>query len=143
MVCGGDVRILRRLRIGIGLKSAGRGGDPKQGKQDERESIQEKGSADTARADADRGCDGAGDRHPGGGRHHDVLPERQHECADQRGGGSTRRRPAGGPFGLCWSADLRRAERSEEHTSELQSLMRISYAVFCLKKKITNKKKTQ
>src|SRR3546814_7797159 len=36
-----------------------------------------------------------------------------------------RPRPArGGPFG-----------RSEEHTSELQSLMRISYAVFCLKKK--------
>src|SRR3546814_4831066 len=30
-----------------------------------------------------------------------------------------------------------RAERSEEHTSELQSLMRISYAVFCLKKKKT------
>src|SRR3546814_4971462 len=29
-----------------------------------------------------------------------------------------------------------RAVRSEEHTSELQSLMRISYAVFCLKKKI-------
>src|SRR3546814_4942545 len=29
----------------------------------------------------------------------------------------------------------RRRERSEEHTSELQSLMRISYAVFCLKKK--------
>src|SRR3546814_1740985 len=28
--------------------------------------------------------------------------------------------------------------RSEEHTSELQSLMRISYAVFCLKKKINN-----
>src|SRR3546814_4016734 len=30
------------------------------------------------------------------------------------------------------------AMRSEEHTSELQSLMRISYAVFCLKKKNTN-----
>src|SRR3546814_4946744 len=30
--------------------------------------------------------------------------------------------------------------RSEEHTSELQSLMRISYAVFCLKKKNINKK---
>src|SRR3546814_10219741 len=29
-----------------------------------------------------------------------------------------------------------REDRSEEHTSELQSLMRISYAVFCLKKKI-------
>src|SRR3546814_3648334 len=32
-----------------------------------------------------------------------------------------------------------RLERSEEHTSELQSLMRISYAVFCLKKKKPNK----
>src|SRR3546814_1563035 len=31
--------------------------------------------------------------------------------------------------------DLLRSARSEEHTSELQSLMRISYAVFCLKKK--------
>src|SRR3546814_8995115 len=31
--------------------------------------------------------------------------------------------------------DQSRAARSEEHTSELQSLMRISYAVFCLKKK--------
>src|SRR3546814_1510425 len=31
--------------------------------------------------------------------------------------------------------DRRRNGRSEEHTSELQSLMRISYAVFCLKKK--------
>src|SRR3546814_10757055 len=34
-------------------------------------------------------------------------------------------------------ADRAAAERSEEHTSELQSLMRISYAVFCLKKKKT------
>src|SRR3546814_8051243 len=34
------------------------------------------------------------------------------------------------------------ARRSEEHTSELQSLMRISYAVFCLKKKKTLKRKT-
>src|SRR3546814_8701155 len=33
--------------------------------------------------------------------------------------------------------------RSEEHTSELQSLMRISYAVFCLKKKKTQTKKSQ
>src|SRR3546814_8956042 len=32
--------------------------------------------------------------------------------------------------------------RSEEHTSELQSLMRISYAVFCLKKKTKQKKRT-
>src|SRR3546814_14033110 len=39
-----------------------------------------------------------------------------------------------------WSPPAARTDhRSEEHTSELQSLMRISYAVFCLKKK----KKTQ
>src|SRR3546814_9902798 len=38
--------------------------------------------------------------------------------------------------GLNWAAAAMAATpRSEEHTSELQSLMRISYAVFCLKKK--------
>src|SRR3546814_10711660 len=53
-------------------------------------------------------------------------------------------RPAGGAgehrlSGLAY--DVRRgSRRSEEHTSELQSLMRISYAVFCLKKK--NKHRT-
>src|SRR3546814_2457159 len=61
------------------------------------------------------------------------------------------RRPAGGPKGPDHSsagaqeAALRlypglfgrMMARSEEHTSELQSLMRISYAVFCLKKKKT------
>src|SRR3546814_10579773 len=39
------------------------------------------------------------------------------------------------------SLEEERDERSEEHTSELQSLMRISYAVFCLKKKKIKKKK--
>src|SRR3546814_6343542 len=39
-------------------------------------------------------------------------------------------------FAAKW-ADGRWRRRSEEHTSELQSLMRISYAVFCLKKKNT------
>src|SRR3546814_7894475 len=38
---------------------------------------------------------------------------------------------------------VNRSNRSEEHTSELQSLMRISYAVFCLKKKIKKKIKPQ
>src|SRR3546814_6977611 len=37
--------------------------------------------------------------------------------------------------GNAWAAEAKRQLRSEEHTSELQSLMRISYAVFCLKKK--------
>src|SRR3546814_9510573 len=37
----------------------------------------------------------------------------------------------------------RRPDRSEEHTSELKSLMRISYAVFCLKKKKIRKNKEE
>src|SRR3546814_4445991 len=41
-----------------------------------------------------------------------------------------------GPNGAGKSTLLAALARSEEHTSELQSLMRISYAVFCLKKKI-------
>src|SRR3546814_4450783 len=41
-----------------------------------------------------------------------------------------------GRSGTAWA-------RSEEHTSELQSLMRISYAVFCLKKKTTKTREPQ
>src|SRR3546814_4106065 len=48
----------------------------------------------------------------------------------QRHPGSTGDRGSAGDTGC--------ATRSEEHTSELQSLMRISYAVFCLQKKKTN-----
>src|SRR3546814_1199039 len=39
----------------------------------------------------------------------------------------------------CSTSEVPIPKRSEEHTSELQSLMRISYAVFCLKKKKDNK----
>src|SRR3546814_3959357 len=47
-----------------------------------------------------------------------------------------RRRPSGlAQTGAGAAGPSRRGARSEEHTSELQSLMRISYAVFCLKKK--------
>src|SRR3546814_6574813 len=45
--------------------------------------------------------------------------------------------------GLTRVAAADYGKRSEEHTSELQSLMRISYAVFCLKKKKTKNKHTQ
>src|SRR3546814_1534417 len=48
-------------------------------------------------------------------------------CQCRRHGGGFR--ASGRPAGGRWHG------RSEEHTSELQSLMRISYAVFCLKKK--------
>src|SRR3546814_3651955 len=61
---------------------------------------------------------------------------------DADGGMIQRRKTA--PAALWYKSRLRKCaqdSRSEEHTSELQSLMRISYAVFCLKKK-TKKKKT-
>src|SRR3546814_1760023 len=69
------------------------------------------------------------------------------------------RKPSHGRFSSSSSAPVGQAEtqarqrvqpavstamrRSEEHTSELQSLMRISYAVFCLQKKITLGRETQ
>src|SRR3546814_9686557 len=43
----------------------------------------------------------------------------------------------------CFPARMSDIRRSEEHTSELQSLMRISYAVFCLKKKKQKLERTQ
>src|SRR3546814_4206718 len=51
-----------------------------------------------------------------------------------------RNRPAsasgcGAHIPAMWRRDISQPIRSEEHTSELQSLMRISYAVFCLKTK--------
>src|SRR3546814_10728895 len=58
---------------------------------------------------------------------HQRLAGAVHHAADHRDG---HRRGAVGKALL----------RSEEHTSELQSLMRISYAVFCLKKKINKNK---
>src|SRR3546814_4674027 len=51
-----------------------------------------------------------------------------HDDQRRRGNGAI-----GQDFGRCG-----RRSRSEEHTSELQSLMRISYAVFCLKQKMIN-----
>src|SRR3546814_8111576 len=68
-------------------------------------------------------------------------------CAEKLPAAGDRRRP-GRAGAVVAAVDRRRGagdahvevagHRSEEHTSELQSLMRISYAVFCLKKK--NKK---
>src|SRR3546814_5353772 len=48
-----------------------------------------------------------------------------------------------GPLPLIRRTRCPAEMRSEEHTSELQSLMRISYAVFCLKKKIAGSQLTQ
>src|SRR3546814_4427317 len=60
-------------------------------------------------------------------------PVSRHHAGAASLGAEARRRPPGP--GLTARKDWTRRFRSEEHTSELQSLMRISYAVFCLKKK--------
>src|SRR3546814_9428625 len=51
--------------------------------------------------------------------------------------------PCSVPTGFIRCSPALRSARSEEHTSELQSLMRISYAVFCLKKKNEQNQVTQ
>src|SRR3546814_2634864 len=83
-----------------------------------------------------RGEGGSGEQREGGGEceaFHGDSPNVACVWACKKGNarpGSTR------------SERLRRSPRSEEHTSELQSLMRISYAVFCLKKKTHDDKHT-
>src|SRR3546814_6750194 len=75
--------------------------------------------------------------------HAGRAPARRRVCAldlDQRGGGGQYVRSVNdnshSEFLCCpQNCDPSGADRSEEHTSELQSLMRISYAVFCLTKK--------
>src|SRR3546814_4981092 len=63
------------------------------------------------------------------------LPTSNRPPRGRRGGGATPSPSMGeGRDGGERIAMGRRSRRSEEHTSELQSLMRISYAVFCLKK---------
>src|SRR3546814_9108243 len=73
----------------------------------------------------------------GGIRAQHVRPPRDIQPAHVRTQlhGAARARDAG-RSGEAWHAH---GNRSEEHTSELQSLMRISYAVFCLKKKKKHK----
>src|SRR3546814_7735132 len=56
-------------------------------------------------------------------------------CWIRRASSRASRCPTLRPFRAGCRALWKEACRSEEHTSELQSLMRISYAVFCLKKK--------
>src|SRR3546814_8874557 len=60
---------------------------------------------------------------------HDDLLGLRDACRDKPGRVAQLKRDVDGVFGSI------HLNRSEEHTSELQSLMRISYAVFCLKKK--------
>src|SRR3546814_7387731 len=62
-------------------------------------------------------------------------------CMRKGSNGGTSDRARRSPFcSSCAFSPSRSCSRSEEHTSELQSLMRISYAVFCLKKKTKKKK---
>src|SRR3546814_4933780 len=78
-----------------------------------RQDVQERsGTADRTSGAADEGCG--------------------QEPPIREGGRTARRHPRIESRAIAGSMQ----ERSEEHTSELQSLMRISYAVFCLKKKI-------
>src|SRR3546814_2840480 len=87
----------------------------------------------------DLGAESAGALHEFGGRPRvqaALVGDQQHPTRRHRRDPATGRRYDPDPPSM---SAVRAAEdlggRSEEHTSELQSLMRISYAVFCLKKK--------
>src|SRR3546814_8955719 len=72
-------------------------------------------------------------------RHDRLQPAPRDAAAEPAAGGARRGARAGGAdAGRISRAYAIPRRRSEEHTSELQSLMRISYAVFCLKKKKHN-----
>src|SRR3546814_1324460 len=71
-----------------------------------------------------------------GRRMHELRVERR--LAGTCGAGDQR---AGAALDAATEQGIEFGDRSEEHTSELQSLMRISYAVFCLKKKKPKKKR--
>src|SRR3546814_9854720 len=82
---------------------------------------------------------------PSGARHGLEAPEGQHAgdmpnlVVKDDGKGTLAYELRGATFAGLLDAD---GSRSEEHTSELQSLMRISYAVFCLKKKTMHRSQT-
>src|SRR3546814_4390909 len=87
------------------------------------------------------GCGGRGALHHPGGDHHCKTASQGGCNAEQHIAGDARQQnaPPSEAVGKRTPEELRCAQakhiggRSEEHTSELQSLMRITYAVFCLK----------
>src|SRR3546814_6361663 len=69
-----------------------------------------------------------------------LLPMRRESNEDGLSQSPRRLKATAGTCGAIGDTGListRKLRRSEEHTSEIQSLMRISYAVFCLTKKIS------
>src|SRR3546814_9668449 len=97
-------------------------------------------SSDVGSSDLDH----RGDRRGEGADHAEAAGHVGRERRRAAGFGQLRdqRRRHGAPDGLAVGVPRPRLGRSEEHTSELQSLMRISYAVFCLKKKQHNTRPT-
>src|SRR3546814_7352764 len=76
-------------------------------------------------------------------RRHPQVPRQSSHSLRCRERPFLARCPHRGEFRCTGSLGPPPRSRSEEHTSELQSLMRISYAVFCLKQKKNNNKKPE
>src|SRR3546814_4239635 len=95
--------------------------------------------ADGSGCHLDNGIARIDDFRIGYGIHPDIMCSMPSQCAHDASPlicQAVSRRLAGLASSPVSISILKRFIRSEEHTSELQSLMRISYAVFCLKKKI-------
>src|SRR3546814_5214571 len=87
----------------------------------------------SGRCRSDCGVTGYGEDQDQADRFADPSPRSPEEDSDRPG--PWQDAPRGGTGRYRGSPRRDQEARSEEHTSELQSLMRISYAVFCLKKK--------
>src|SRR3546814_6443928 len=83
--------------------------------------------------------EGAGERQ----RHYPGQDAAQNDCEQQQKNDRYGLQGPSGSLNNEFCVPTVRRGRSEEHTSELQSLIRRSYAVFCLKKKKTKKKKEE
>src|SRR3546814_1225593 len=93
-------------------------------------------SSDLIRERTHAGLKAARERGRPGGRRPVVTPDKLRKAREHIASGLTVREAAARlKIGKTALYKALEATRSEEHTSELQSLMRISYAVFCLKKK--------
>src|SRR3546814_4414626 len=129
-VCSSDLLSRRRHRCGEGGTGAG---DRRSGREDRHAGR----SAGQQRLPPAQGRGGCGE----GGR--GVAPSGYSGDPLHVGGGDGQPSFPGAGGAELWRVQpVPAGRRSEEHTSELQSLMRISYAVFCLKKKKTQKKQT-
>src|SRR3546814_7128959 len=130
-VCSSDLFRHRRVDFRLGVEAAD--GEPDRAARPRLREAQ--GREDVGRLHRRRGAGRAGGDREARHGPHERLRVHPLEGEVEVARNALRRVTVQADAGKAPSNALQQPRRSEEHTSELQSLMRISYAVFCLKKK--------